>query len=334
MYGIIFYEKEKSNDPFSPEELFSGVEKMQIKELKQNEIYSLIDEDFLKLFNEEHREYIKRVYYNKYIAFCEIIGKKPCSFESFFSNMHRRHIQMYQTCCPFCGYIAVEFFDKTKIKDNSIDFCRNCGRDSLLVNFTKQTDRFMRIQNLIDYGLAKYKENHPNTSEIELKNDCIQMEITELASIIEVFFRDYFEALTFIKMDGSTNSFIKETILKSANNDFMNIEKANPLFKKAFGIDLKNQLKPDIWNDLVDIANIRNMMVHNNGKIDKRFKESKTYLRNKDKIIDNMIILDNGDIIKYYANVIPAVIEITKLYVEEYYAQRNRLIANYYYNQI
>ena len=45
----------------------------------------------------------------------------------------------------------------------------------------------------------------------------------------------------------------------------MNIEKANNLFKKAFEIDLKSFMDKDVWNDLVDIVNLRNMMIHNNG---------------------------------------------------------------------
>ena len=74
-------------------------------------------------------------------------------------------------------------------------------------------------------------------------------------------------------------------------------------------------------------------MVHNNGKIDTRFKKTKTYLRNKNKVVGNMIKLDRTDITGYYYCVLSAVIKTSMLYVEKYYSQRNRLIANYYFNQ-
>ena len=41
-------------------------------------------------------------------------------------------------------------------------------------------------------------EHQPETEKWLLAYDCYQIEIIELASIIEVLFRDYFEALLFI----------------------------------------------------------------------------------------------------------------------------------------
>lgn len=44
-------------------------------------------------------------------------------------------------------------------------------------------------------------EHRPETEKWLLAYDCYQIEIIELASIIEVLFRDYFEALLFISCE-------------------------------------------------------------------------------------------------------------------------------------
>ena len=168
-----------------------------------------------------------------------------------------------------------------------------------------------------------------------LAYDCYQMEIIELASIIEVVFRDYFEALFFINNlggKGSYNGYIKKVIDRHIGNDFMNIEKANDIFKKAYGINLREAMEKQIWTDLIDIVNLRNMMIHNNGRVDERFRSTHTYSRLSDRVDDKFLRLENVDISSYLESVIVAVTNITNIYLDKYYLQRNAAIANFYFN--
>ncbi|MGN0688602.1 MAG: hypothetical protein ACI4KA_10905 [Oscillospiraceae bacterium] len=183
--------------------------------------------------------------------------------------------------------------------------------------------------------MKELKEKRPNVEEWLLAYDCYQMEMIELASIIEVVFRDYFEALLFINNLGESNkynSYIGKVVKKHTGNDFMNIEKANNNYKKAFNINIRELLDKQIWNDLIDIVNLRNMMAHNNGRVDEHFKSTPTYTRLNDRIIDKLFRLEDSDIAKYLKSVIIATAKITDVYLEKYYIQRNATVANYYFN--
>ena len=112
----------------------------------------------------------------------------------------------------------------------------------------------------------------------------------------------------------------------------MNIEKANDIYKKAFDIEIRKSLSPTIWNDLIDIVNLRNMMVHNNGLVDNRFTTSSTYARWKDRVDVTLIRIEEEDISKLVSSVVDAVTVVSNLYLKEYYERRNKVIANYYFN--
>ena len=159
-------------------------------------------------------------------------------------------------------------------------------------------------------------EHRPETEKWLLAYDCYQIEIIELASIIEVLFRDYFEALLFISCESKKDSFLEKIVRKYTGNDFMNIEKTNDIYKKAFGIEIRKNLNAETWDDLLDIVNLRNMIVHNNDRVD-----------------IPLIKIEDEDIAKLLSSVIDAVTIISNLYLKEYYQRRNRVIANYYFNK-
>lgn len=246
--------------------------------------------------------------------------------------MHRRRIQFYQLCCPYCGTIHILIHDKKIRGQGGYNYCVNCGRGSTVENIKNQIARFIRISNINNVGLSVLKEKYPDTEEWLLGYDCYQMELIELASIIEVIFRDYFEALIYINNFGVRSEYILKVLDKHTGNDFMNIEKANTNFKKAFEIDVKKVIEKDIWNDLIDIVNLRNMFVHNNGMTDAHFKRTASFRRLESKIIGNLFKLKYKDIEKYLRSVIYAVTDISNLYLEQYYKNRNIVIANYYFN--
>ena len=112
----------------------------------------------------------------------------------------------------------------------------------------------------------------------------------------------------------------------------MNIEKANKHFKKAFSIDLKSLINKRVWDDLIDIVNLRNMMVHNNGRVDDHFKTTVSYQRLKNNVDDTLYRLDEQTVMAYFKSVIDAVIVVTNAYFEKYLIYRHAAIANHYFN--
>lgn len=300
-----------------------------------NEIYILVDEKYLSKFTYNHQKFMKNYYYNFYKKFCSYYKRKALSKDDFFTNMHRRRIQLYQLCCPYCGTINLIPHDKKIEKHGNYNYCTNCGKGSISQNILMQVSRFIRITHLNNIALRKLKEDYPEKEDWLLAYDCYQMEIIELTSIIEVFFRDYFEALIYVcsfNTNDKTAQYIKNVLRKNNSNDFMNIEKANNVYKKAFGINMKIELNADLWNDLIDVVNLRNMMIHNNGMVDKKFLLTPTAERFRDKIKGNLICINDEDISKFLESVLASISVISNLFLDQYYIKRNATIANYYFN--
>lgn len=164
----------------------------------KNEIYALVDEDFMSKFTGLHLNFMKDYYYKFYAEFCRRIKRAPLSSEEFYSNMHRRRIKIYQLCCPYCGSIYVMIHDRKIQGKGGYNYCPHCGRASAVENILRQVSRFIRINGINRLGLKEFKKEHQEVEEWLLAYDCYQMEIVSLASIIEVVFREYFEALLFI----------------------------------------------------------------------------------------------------------------------------------------
>lgn len=301
----------------------------------KNEIYTLVDEEYLSKFSYNHQAFMKDYYYKFYYKFCQHYRRKPLSQDEFYTNMHRRRIRLYQLCCPCCGAIYVMPTDKRLHGTNGFNYCPHCGRGSTIENVAKHIYRLIRINRINRLGLKTLKEQHPDTEEWLLAYDCFQMEIIELASIIEVVFRDCFEALLFINgLNKSTtyNNYANKIIRKHNGNDFMNVEKANNSYKKAFDINIRDLFDKQVWNNLIDVVNLRNMMVHNNGMVDDHFKSTPTYTRVQNRIDGNLFRLEDSDVAAYLDSVVVAVTKITGVFLEKYYVQRNAVIANYYFN--
>lgn len=49
-----------------------------------NEMYALVDEEFLAKFSNQHLNYMKKLYYSFYAGYCKRIKRKPLTSEDFF----------------------------------------------------------------------------------------------------------------------------------------------------------------------------------------------------------------------------------------------------------
>lgn len=310
--------------------VFVGVN-MKLK--SKNELYCLVDENFISEFDNTHQTFMKNVYYKSYCKFAKAIGSRKLSKRDFFKNMRRRRIKLYQLCCPYCGTIQIIPEDGKWKNSGGLNYCCHCGRNSTINVCFEHLARFIRLSQIVEEGLKVKKRKYKDAEEWLLGYEAYQMELITLVSIIEVVFRDYFEALLFINnLNNGSNKYIQKSIDKQMGNDFMLIEKANDQYKKAFSIDIKALVDTDVWNDLIDVVNLRNIFVHNNGHIDGRFKESKSYDRLKSNIRGELYCLQKADTEKYFKSVAKATLAITERYYVEYYRLRRKAIANHYFN--
>lgn len=162
--------------------------------------------------------------------------------------------------------------------------------------------------------------------------DIYQLELIEITSIIEVSLREFFVCLVYLTFQNTKNKYFDSIIKKSTGNYFMNIGKANNHYKKALDIDLRNLISSDCWNNLLDIVEIRNTIVHNNGMIDKRFRNTPTYTKIASIIKGNLIFLTPQIIQSYFNDVLELITSVTKYYNNLYENTLHSLIANFYFN--
>ena len=126
--------------------------------------------------------------------------------------------------------------------------------------------------------------------------------------------------------------YVRKIIKKHTGNDFMNIEKTKDHYKKALDINLKTIITQEVWENLVDVVNLRNMMIHNNGRIDEQFNGTTTYTRLKGNVYDKIFRLEKSDVLVFFKSIMELTTEVLSLYYKEYLKYSNIVIANYYFN--
>lgn len=76
---------------------------------------------------------------------------------------------------------------------------------------------------------------------------------------------------------------------------------------------------------------MRNMMIHNNGIVDGRFKNTKTYDRVKDLIEGDLLILNEDVINGYHKDILSVSAIISDIFRENYVKLRNKTIVLHYF---
>lgn len=296
----------------------------------ENSIYHIVDEDFLNGFDKSQQNYMKNFYYSFYYSYCISRKIKTISKKLFFKNMRRRKIKIIQCFCPFCGHIDL-FISHEKIPlIKKIKYCSNCGKKSVFENSMIHLSRFARVSNGNQLLLNSIKEKSTLETEI-LTFDMYHLEVIELTSIIEVTLRDFFKIFILLKYENTFDDYLIKLIDKSTGNDFMNILKANEHYKKALSLNLKDFLTVEHWNNLNDVSSIRNVLIHNNGFIDDKFKNTPSFKRYKKSIKGNMLFL-NKEIINQFVESITELMEVLdSLYQKEYINKIYNIIANFYF---
>ena len=304
-----------------------------MKEITNNSIYHIVDENFLNKFNSNQKIFMENLYYSYYLNYCKNNKINPKNKNTFFTNMRKQKIKLIQSMCPFCRKINLTISTE-KIKEiQKYKYCTNCGKKSVYHNSLINLSRFIRIFTQNRIALDFMKKNNEEYDDETLTFDMYHLEIVELTSIIEVSLRDFFYLLVKLNYNLMENKYFLNVLDKYTGNDFMNIQKANNHYKKALNINLKELINDNSFNLLLDICSIRNVVIHNNGFIDENFLNSKSYKKYKNLIVGNMLFL-NEEIIKDFYFAVTNLLEILETLFNQYFENNiHSLIVNYYFNQ-
>lgn len=296
------------------------------------DIYHLVDEVFISGFNSLQSSFMKNFYYNNYKMYCMQRNRTPLPENDFFINMRRHKIKLIQICCPYCGNMNLSIVEGSLSHVKKLNYCTYCGKRSAAENAFFQISRLVRIQHFHLSGLNALKESKKDDELRIMGYDIYQLELIEITSILEVLLRDFFVSFVYLYYKNLRTDYFDSIIHKTTGNDFMNIEKANNHYKKALKINLRTLISTECWDSLLDIVQIRNTLIHNNGMMDKKFKDSKTFSRISDIISGDLIFLDDNNISKYLKDVVEILSAITKLFNNQYQSQLHTFVANYYFN--
>lgn len=297
-------------------------------------LYRLVDEDLISKFADSQKEYMKDFYYSLYVQYCAKRKRRPLDKDSFFSNMRRRKIKIIQICCPYCGEISSIVVEGT-IQDTlgQYNYCYKCGKPSTKEHVSRTNSRLTRIVYLHRLGMAKLTESR-EINDLKLYTyDIMQLELVEIESTFETLMRELYTTLLYLKYGNVKEGFLQSIIEKDVANDFLNIIKANNHFKKALGINLKLELDPADWQDLIDLVELRNTIVHNDGMADKKFKKSDTFQRVQHMIKGDLIFISPEDISRYLQKTFLVFDILNRKLNEEFESNAPILIANSVFNR-
>ncbi|MBR3608103.1 MAG: hypothetical protein IKL51_11140 [Lachnospiraceae bacterium] len=297
-------------------------------------IYNIVDENFINSFHPKHIEFMKTLYYEKYLDFCSVKGNKPLSKNDFFTNMRRRKIKLLQICCPYCGNTEIIPLDQTLDILDQFNYCFNCGKSTASQNAQTQLSSIIRMRFMNSIGVKQAIEQYSDRDISLMSYEVYHHELILLSSILEVILRNFFESLVYIKYHSEKNDYISNVIHKSTGNDFMHFDKANNHYKRALSINLKELVSSDCRDNLIDMINIRNTLIHNNGMADKKFKETNTFGRISNCLQGELIFLTPKEIDLYYLSIAEICDGLIKLFDETYLKEKHKLIASRYFNNV
>ncbi len=313
------------------------LEKLHRLEKSHNEmsyVYHLVDQEFINKFPEPQRAFMLMVYYSLYCDYCNKLGIKKLSMEVFIKNARRRKIKIIQICCPYCGNIDMVIWNKPYSDLSNLNYCTKCGKHSTIENVLDQFSVFVRMQAVYKTGCDVLSTKYDESDMKALSYDVLHMGLVELTCILEVMLRDFYKDMVSLKYKSFKSVYLNKAIEENTKNDFMNIEKACKHYKRDLDINLKDLVSTNCWDNLIDMVQIRNTVIHNNGMIDERFKNSDSYKRLKANgyINGNLIFVNEDMLLEYRNNIFEMFSKLELIFDDICDTEVPSMIANYYFN--
>ena len=156
----------------------------------------MVDENFLKGFGEKQGAFMLTKYYEVYKEYCNKYHVKKLSIDKFILNARRRKIKLIQICWPYCGEIRIDIRTESfsKIK-KQLQYCSKCGKKSTSINIFFQLSSLIRMQEVHRAGYSTLSNKYNKDDMRIITYDIMQMELVQLANILEKALSDYSGAL-------------------------------------------------------------------------------------------------------------------------------------------
>lgn len=299
---------------------------------KRTDVYHLVDQSYLSKFEEKQGAFMLMKYYEFYCSYCKEHNVKIQPIDRFLLNASKKKIKIIQVCCPYCGRIEMLIVQKKMSEIKKMQYCTKCGKKSTAEYVFLQLSSLIRMKEVHNAGFKALSKNHDKETMEIFEYDIMQTEIVELTCILEKILRDFYMDIAHIVYKTNQAEYIERLIEKSTNNDFMHFDKANNHYKKGLNINLHDKVSTECKKKLIDLVNLRNIIIHNNGFIDERFKKTETFRRISHMINGDLIFIKDGDVTKYLGSVLELLIAIEEEFDRSFKEQMNMLIANYYFN--
>lgn len=297
---------------------------------KPTNVYSIVDQDFLLNFNEKQGAFMLFTYYHYYEVYCKQTGSRILPIDTFLINARRRKIKLIQHCCPYCGRIDVLVNEMTISDFKAIQYCTSCGKKTTSQIILEGLGAFVRMATIHRAGLNVLEKDEEDKKI--LGYDVMLTEIIQLTSILETTLREFYIDLVSIRYRCYGADFLFDMIKRESKNDFMNIDKANQHYHKALGLNLRHLVSSECRENLIDLVNVRNIAVHNNGSLDSKFRKSATYDRLIDYISGDLIFVTPELVDNYLEAVLTLIGKIEDEYNKRFLEDKFQMISNYYFN--
>lgn len=213
-----------------------------------------------------------------------------------------------------------------------IQYCTKCGKKSTAEYVFLQLTSLISMKEVHNAGFQALRKKYDKGTMEIFEYAIMQTEIVELTCILEKILRDFYMDIAHIVYKTNQVEYIERLIEKSTNNDFMHFDKANNHYKKGLNINLQDKVSTECKKNLIDLVNLRNIIIHNNGFIDERFKKAETFRRISHMINGDLVFIKDEDAAKYLGSVLELLTAIEKEFDKNFKGQMHMLIANYYFN--
>lgn len=300
---------------------------------KKTDVYHLVDQSFVSKFEEKQGAFMLMIYYEFYSSYCKEHNVEVQPIDKFLLNASKKKVKIIQVCCPYCGRIEILIEQKKMSEIKQMQYCTKCGKKSTAEYIFLHLSSLIRMQVVHNAGFETLSKDHDKKTMEIFEYDIMQTEIVELTCILEKILRDFYMDISHIVYKTNQVEYIERLIEKNTNNDFMHFDKANNHYKKGLNINLQDKVSTECKKNLIDLVNIRNIIIHNNGFIDERFKKTETFNRVSHMIKGDLIFIKDVDVDKYVGSVSEILIAIEEEFDRCFKEQMNMLIANYYFNK-
>lgn len=231
--------------------------------------------------------------------------------EAISTNSELNVYTTYFLFCPYCKNSLILLIDAQP------KFCTSCG----------ETNPFQKLENSATkasllFGLVQ-------KSEEQVTRVLLEQSIVILATCIEVFFRDIYSTILNLRHVKHGHTII-ERFYNEVKNDFINTGKIRKRFKDL-GIDIKNTIGEEVVKDINLLLLKRNVIVHNNGIIDKAFL-SNSGLNGCN--IGSLVEISKDEIQKSINIINDLSISLEEIYINEFLDAVNEELIIYFKDKI